>query len=185
MHNGGCLVKDGSNGWDGGPNTKASSAMECLKNCSARGINRAYFGFASKEPGTDNSCACFLEDKICEPGKNPKLDVYLIDWTDKYFTDGEPYRFLHNGGCLVKDGSNGWDGGPNKKALTAMDCLEICRTRAPYRQYFGFRSKQPGTDLTDCSCFLGDSVCEPGNNPEVDIYSIQWKIKYFSEGKYI
>ena len=79
---------NGNNGWDGGPNTIASSAMDCLKICSSRGKDRIYFGFASKEPGEENSCACFFGDRVCEPGTNPRMDIYRVDWTNPYFTEG-------------------------------------------------------------------------------------------------
>ena len=85
------MVKNGKNGWDGEPNTNEPSADDCFKTCSIRslgGKKRGYFGFASKNPGTEGSCACFLEESFCEPGTNPNLDVYRIDWESPYFTEG-------------------------------------------------------------------------------------------------
>ena len=97
MHNGGCLKNQaGNNGWDRCPNSKATSVMECFETCSIRmGKNglekRGYFGFKSKEPGTKDSCACFLKNSTCEPGTNPKMDVYRIDWDSAHFTEGTKF----------------------------------------------------------------------------------------------
>ena len=84
LHKGGCLVKNGNNGWDEVKITNETSTDACFETCFIRGYfegkRRGYFGFAPKNHGTEGSCVCFLDESICEPGTKLNVDVYRIDW---------------------------------------------------------------------------------------------------------